>query len=215
MVTELVVQERAFCQTKGQLRQLRLSGWLPGIVYGGRQQPMAIQIGTKGFIKNMAVPGLYTRVFDLGKKGKALLKAVQFPATKDIPLHVDFLRLEKGGRVTVSVPLRFIGEEKSPGLTRGGILNVVHYTLDLIVPADAIPPELSISVADLNMGDSVPIHRIVLPKGAHPVHTYQPEDIVASVVAPSGLPADEEVTTETDATETDLSAVESDVTSTE
>jgi large subunit ribosomal protein L25 len=126
-----------------------------------------------------------------GKPNRTLPKDVQFHPVTSRPIHVDFVRIGEHAQVTVNIPVRFVDEEESPGLKRGGVLNVVRHELELICDAAKIPSEISISLAGLEIGDAVHISSVTLPDGAKP--TIDDRDFtVATVVAPSAMKAEEE-----------------------
>lgn len=116
--------------------------------------------------------------------GMVLVKDMAFLPTKDTPIHIDFLRLKE--RMVVSVPLRFTHEEKSPGIKRGGVLNIIHYTLELSVLSKSIPQEILVDLTGMDIGQTLQLNQITLPEGAKALHVSEDEGIV-SVVAPSGL----------------------------
>ena len=121
-----------------------------------------------------------------GEKTRAIPRDYQLDPVKDLPVHVDFLRLAEGQRIRVEVPVHFINQEASPGLKRGGTLNIVRHTIELLVPVDAIPDALDADLTGFDIGDSLHISAITLPEGAKP--TISERDFtVATIVAPSGL----------------------------
>src|SRR5690606_5345148 len=117
---------------------------------------------------------------------KVIPRDYQLDPVKDQALHVDFLRIGAGSRINVQVHVNFINEDKSPGIKRGGVLNIVHHTLDLTCPADAIPEAVTVDLTGLDVGDSVHIGQVQLPNGVEP-HTHEADLTVATIVAPSGL----------------------------
>jgi len=146
-----------------------------------------------------------------GVKTRTLPKDVAFDPVTDRPLHVDFFRLAKGAKVQVNIPVVFINEEASPGLKRGGVMNVVRHELDLMCDADHIPDQIEIDVTGLEIGDSIHISNITLPKGAESAITDR-DFTIAGVTAPSALKsADDEAADEegeTEVTEQDADTVE-------
>lgn len=177
-------QSRPSGQSKGQLSGLRRQGWIPAVLYGSQKESVCFSVEAKSFLREMEKPGIRTRVFDLGSLGIALVKEIQFKPTRDVPVHVDFLRLSD--RVVVSVPLRFVHGERCPGIKRGGVLNVIHYTLDLSVPSHQIPHELEVNLSGMDIGQTVHLKDVPLPEGSRVLHVQIDESIV-SIVAPSGL----------------------------
>jgi large subunit ribosomal protein L25 len=181
----LTTQARQPSQTRGSLNLLRKDGWIPAVVYGNKSQPQTLSVFGRQFLKEMETPGLRTRVFDLGGDlGLVLVKDMAFHPTKDCPIHIDFLRLSE--RVQVSVSLRFINEDKSPGLKRGGVLNVIHFSLEISAPSIAIPQEICIDLDGRDIGNTIHLHEVPLPEGVTILNLSGDESIV-SIVAPSGL----------------------------
>jgi len=125
-----------------------------------------------------------------GKAHRTLPKDVQFHPVSSRPIHVDFLRIGAHSQVTVNVPVTFTDEEESPGITRGGVLNIVRHDLELVCDASEIPDQISISLKGLDIGDSIHISAIDLPKGSKPA-TEDRDYTVATVVAPSAMKAEE------------------------
>jgi large subunit ribosomal protein L25 len=147
-----------------------------------------------------------------GKKTRTLPKDVAFDPVTDRPLHVDFFRLAKGAKVQVNIPVVFINEEDSPGLKRGGVMNVVRHELDLMCDADHIPDQIEIDVTGLEIGDSIHISHVTLPTGAESSITDR-DFTIAGVTAPSALKssddeAEEDAADETEVTEQDADTAE-------
>lgn len=183
-ITPLVTQPRT-TENRGQVRRLRTAGLIPASVHGGGES-IKISLPQVPFLKELAVQGVYTRIFELEGIGKTLIREIQFPAVKDIPLHVDFLRLIDGSRIVLSVPLRFVHEESSPGLKRGGVINIIHYSLQLSVLAQAIPSEILVDLSGLDIGKTIHLQDIALPEGAKAL-SMDPNEAVVGVVSPAGL----------------------------
>jgi large subunit ribosomal protein L25 len=133
-----------------------------------------------------------------GGQTRTLPKDVQFHPVTDRPLHVDFLRISEHAKVTVGVPIRFTDEEKSRGLKRGGVLNAVRHELELVCDAAEIPDEIEISLAGLDIGDSLHISAVTLPKGVESAITDR-DFTIATIVAPSALKSDEGDNSQTEA----------------
>lgn len=180
-----MVRDRA---GKGAARATRRAGRIPGVIYGGKQSPICISIEPKWLKTEMHKPGFLTRLFDidLGKAGthRTLPRDVQLDPVTDQPLHVDFLRITSESVVHVAVPVSFINEALSPGLKRGGVLNIVRHEIELYCKPDDIPHSLVVDLAGLEIGDSVHISHIKLPAGATPTITDR-DFTVASVAAPT------------------------------
>lgn len=174
---------------KGASRAHRREGRVPAVIYGNKQQPLAIHLEEKVLVKAMASGHFMNSVVMIEGVGEAirtLPKDVQFHPVSDRPLHVDFLRIGEHAQVTVAVPVVFVDEEESPGLKRGGVLNVVRHELELTCDAAEIPDQITISLKGLEVGDSLHISQVTLPQGA--VSAIDDRDFtVATVVAPSAL----------------------------
>jgi large subunit ribosomal protein L25 len=189
---------------KGASRALRRDGRVPAVVYGEKKEPLSIHVEEKLLSKILSTGHFMNSVIMIDFQGKAhrtLPKAVDFHPVTSRPIHVDFLRIGEHTKVTVAVPVRFDNEEASPGLKRGGVLNVVQHELELICDAASIPEEIHVSLEGLEIGDSLHISQISLPGGAMPAITDR-DFTVATVVAPSAMKSEEEVTAPADAVPT-------------
>ena len=179
---------------KGASRAMRRQGRVPAVVYGNKEEALAIHIEEKALVKMMSGGHFMNSVVMIdvgGSQARTLPKDVQFHPVTDRPLHVDFLRISEHSRVTVAVPVRFVNEEASVGLTRGGVLNVVRHELELVCDAAEIPDEVVIDLAGYDIGDSIHISAVSLPQGAS--SAIEDRDFtIATFVAPSGLKAAEE-----------------------
>jgi large subunit ribosomal protein L25 len=179
---------------KGASRALRRDGRVPAVVYGEKKEPLSIHVEEKLLTKMLHTGHFMNSVVMIDYKGKThrtLPKAVDFHPVSSRPIHVDFLRIGEHTKVHVAVPVRFDNEEASPGLKRGGVLNVVQHELELVCDAASIPNEIHISLEGLEIGDSVHISTVKLPQGVTPAN--QDEDFtVATIVAPSAMKAEEE-----------------------
>jgi large subunit ribosomal protein L25 len=179
---------------KGASRHLRREGRVPAVVYGASQEPLAIHLEEKALVKALSTGHFMNSVVMIDAGGAAtrtLPKDVQFHPVTDRPLHVDFLRISEHATVTVAVPINFTDEEKSKGLKRGGVLNTVRHELELVCDAAEIPEEIEISLAGLDIGDSLHISAVTLPKGVESAITDR-DFTIATIVAPSGLKMDAE-----------------------
>jgi large subunit ribosomal protein L25 len=178
---------------KGASRALRLEGRVPAVVYGNKQEPLSITVEEKALVKALSTGHFMNTVVMIDGVGSAvrtLPKDVQFHPVTDRPLHVDFLRIGEHSKVHVEVPVVFTDEEASPGLKRGGVLNVVRHELELVCDAAEIPSEVSISLSGLEVGDSIHISAVTLPQGAE--SAIEDRDFtIATIVAPSALKSDE------------------------
>lgn len=185
---------------KGASRELRRQNRIPAVIYGNKQDPELIHVEEKALVKLLMTGHFSNSVIEIdlgGKKQITLPKDVAFHPVTDRPTHVDFLRIVKGAKVEVEVPVIFINEEKSPGLKRGGVLNIVRHELELICEADKIPDDIQIDVTGFDVGDSIHISHVTLPKGSESKITDR-DFTIATVVAPSGLKSQEGDTTKTE-----------------
>ncbi|MCB2051891.1 MAG: 50S ribosomal protein L25/general stress protein Ctc [Novosphingobium sp.] len=174
---------------KGASRALRREGRVPAVIYGGKEEPLAIHVEEKELVRQLGTGHFANSIVMIelgGKTLRTLPKDVAFHPVNDRPLHVDFMRLAKDAKVEVLVPVIFANEEASPGLKKGGVLNVVRHELDLICDAAKIPAEIAIDVTGLEVGDSIHISHVKLPEGAESAITDR-DFTIATIVAPSAL----------------------------
>ncbi len=191
---------------KGSSRSLRRNGKVPAVIYGDKQPPLAVALSYKDVYYKIHGGAFMTTIATIdvdGQKHKVLPKDYQLDPVRDFPMHVDFLRIGKGTIVTVEIPCNFIGEDDSPGLIRGGVLNVVRYAIELNCPADSIPDSLEVSVAGLDIGDGVHISAVSLPDGVEPTITDR-DFTIATVAAPAGLKSEEEEDADNEEIETEI-----------
>ena len=181
---------------KGASRAHRRTGRVPAVIYGAGETPAAIHLEEKVLVKALSGGHFMNSVVMIdvnGRQNRTLPKAVQFHPVTDRPIHVDFLRIGEHSKVTVSVPLRFTGEEQSPGIAGGGVLNAVMHDLETSVDAAHIPGEIEVSIADLDVGGSIHLSQLALPGGAVATAS-DPEATIATLVAPTAIAsADEEL----------------------
>ena len=160
------------------------------VVYGNKEEPLAVHVEEKALMKMLNTGHFMNSVVMIevagGTTARTLPKDVQFHPVTDRPLHVDFLRISEHSKVTVAVPIRFADEERSRGLKRGGVLNAVRHELELVCDAAEIPDEIEISLAGLDIGDSLHISAVTLPKGVESAITDR-DFTIATIVPPSGL----------------------------
>ncbi len=186
---------------KGASRQLRREGRVPAVIYGGKEEPVMIHVEAKELVRQLDTGHFMNSIVEIelgGKKVKTLPKDVSLHPVTDRPEHVDFFRLAKGGKIEVQVPVVFTNEEASPGLKKGGVLNVVRHELDLICENDKIPGEIEIDVTGKEVGDSIHISEVTLPAGSESAITDR-DFTIATLVAPSALKKSEgDTTTEGD-----------------
>ena len=174
---------------KGASRALRNQGRVPAVVYGDKQEPLSIHLEEKALVKALSSGHFMNSVVMIdagGSTTRTLPKDVQFHPVNDRPLHVDFLRIAEHATVTVAVPIRFINEEASRGLKRGGVLNAVRHDLELVCDAAEIPDDIVIDLAGTDIGDSIHISHVTLPEGTSSAITDR-DFTIATIVAPSGL----------------------------
>jgi large subunit ribosomal protein L25 len=179
---------------KGASRMLRREGRVPAVVYGNNEDALSIHLEEKLLVKALSTGHFMNSVVMIDAGGapvRTLPKDVQFHPVTDRPLHVDFLRISEHAKVHVAVPIHFTDEDKSKGLKRGGVLNTVRHELELICDAAEIPEEIEISLAGLDIGDSLHISAVTLPKGTESAITDR-DFTIATIVAPSGLKMDAE-----------------------
>ncbi len=172
---------------KGAARAARREGRIPGVIYGAKKAPVMVTLDPQDVHREIRGGGFFTTLFDITVNGgseRVLARDLQQHPVSERPLHVDFLRVSTSTVVVVEVPCSFINDEESPGIKRGGVLNVVRHTLELSCRADTIPNEIEIDLTGLEIGDSVHISQIDLPEGVTPTITDR-DFTIASVAAPS------------------------------
>jgi large subunit ribosomal protein L25 len=182
---------------KGASRALRREGRVPAVIYGDNKEPETIHLEEKALVKLLGTGHFMNSVVELdvnGVKTRTLPKDVAFHVVTDRPIHADFYRLAKDATVRVEVPVVFINEEKSPGLKRGGVLNIVRHELELICDAAQIPDDIEIDVTGFDVGESIHISHVTLPAGSKSAITDR-DFTIATVVAPSGMKSSEGDTT--------------------
>ena len=189
-MTTVFQAERREKTGKGPARQLRRENKIPAIVYGGQKEPQRIAMPIKEIRLELSKnPRFFSTVFELdfgGERLKVLPREAQLHPVSDDPLHVDFLRAEQGAVIHVDVPVRFVHEDQSPGIKRGGVLNIVRHDLELICDAAEIPEEIRISLAGMDIGDSLHISAVTLPKGVESAITDR-DFTIATIVPSSGM----------------------------
>ncbi len=174
---------------KGAARQARREGNVPGIVYGGGQDPLAIKINYNTLLKSLKKGRFLSTLFNLKVEGqddtRVICRSVQRDVVRDLPTHVDFMRLRRTSRINLFIHVTFINHEAAPGLKRGGTLTVVRPEVELEVTAGDIPDHITVDLAGRNIGDVIHIGDVVLPEGAVP--TIGRNFVIAKIAAPSGL----------------------------
>jgi large subunit ribosomal protein L25 len=176
---------------KGAARTVRREGKIPGVIYGEKKEPEPIALDFNELWKLSQKGRFLSTVFEIdlgGKKSRVLPREVQFDPVKDFPIHVDFQRVGASSRVRVSVPMRFINEGASPGLKRGGVLNIVRHEVEVTCPPDRIPDFFEFDLTGLEIGRSIHISAVKMPEGVRP--TILNRDFTIATIA--GKKAEEE-----------------------
>lgn len=188
---------------KGAARAVRRNGQVPAVIYGGGKPATAIAVDYILAKKLIYAGHFLTTIFEIdidGKMTRVIPRDYQLDVVKDLPVHIDFLRVTKGATLTVDIPMHFINQEASPGLKQGGTLNIVRHAVEMSVPADAIPDSIDVDLTGTNIGDSIHISSVKLPKDVTP--TIQDRDFtVATIVAPAALISEEAAAEEAAETE--------------
>ncbi|HNS86611.1 MAG TPA: 50S ribosomal protein L25/general stress protein Ctc [Parvularculaceae bacterium] len=179
----------------GGARAARREGWVPGVLYGGGQGPVSIRLRQKEISLAFAAGRMQSHLAKIDVPGQDYLqpviaRQVQVDPVTDAPIHVDMMRVDENTRIDVSVHVRFLNEEKSPGIKRGGVLNIVRHEVELYAPATAIPEYLEADCDGLDIGDAIKISAIKLPEGVTPVITDR-DFTIATIAAPSALRSEE------------------------
>ena len=172
---------------KGAARATRRTGRVPGVVYGNKAPATLISLEPKALIRELHKTGFFATLFDLqidGRAERVLPRDVQFDPASDRPIHIDFLRVGAGTKVRVDVPVVFRNDLASPGLKRGGVLNIVRHEIALICAADSIPPTIEIDLTGLEIGDSIHISMVKLPENVTPAIADR-DFTVATIAAPT------------------------------
>lgn len=196
-VTELKASARPRAG-KGAARQVRREGRVPAVIYGDKKTPETISLDYNDLWRTYTKGRFTATVFDIsvdGKTHRVLARDIQLDPVKDIPVHVDFQRIGADGRVRVYVPVRFVNDALSPGLKRGGVLNIVRHEIEVIAPADNIPAFFEANLEGMEIGRSLHISAIKLPEGVKP--TITDRDFTVATIA--GAVKEEAAATETTA----------------
>lgn len=178
---------------KGPSRAARRAGRVPAVLYGGADEPMSLSLDRRELVLAVEKGGFTSKLLDLqfGSDAQRVLpREVQVHPVTDVPIHVDFLRITADSKINVMVAVIFINEEESPGLKRGGVLNVVRHEVELICGAESIPERLTADLTGLDIGDGIHISSIALPEGVTPAISDR-DFTVATVAAPT-IHVDEE-----------------------
>ncbi|MCQ9155768.1 50S ribosomal protein L25/general stress protein Ctc [Acidomonas methanolica] len=189
-LTTLEVSTRAKAG-KGAARAVRRAGLVPGVIYGGKQEPALIQIDPRVIMKEMHRGGWRSRLYSLpvdGQAIRAVMREVQLHPVSDTPIHIDFQRLAAGERVHVTVAVHVVGEDKAPGIKRGGVLNVVRHSIEVLADVDHIPESFTVDVSTLDIHDNVRWDDLTGTE--HVVPTIQIPNFVIATVAPPTVDAE-------------------------
>jgi len=174
---------------KGAARQARREGYVPGIVYGGGEDPLAINVNYHALLKKLKAGRFLSTLFNLKVEGRddvrVICRGVQRDVVKDLPTHLDLMRLKRTSRINLFIHVTFENHEKAPGLKKGGTLVIVRPEVELEVTAGDIPDHITVDLTGREIGDVIHIGDIELPKGATP--TIKRNFVIANLAAPSGL----------------------------
>ncbi|WP_299743353.1 50S ribosomal protein L25/general stress protein Ctc [uncultured Tateyamaria sp.] len=178
---------------KGAARQARRDGMVPGIVFGGDTDPLPINLPFNKLLKMLKAGRFKSTLFNMKVDGhddvRVICRDVQRDVVKDLPTHVDFMRLRRTTKINLFIGVDVEGEDVSPGLKKGGVLSLVRPEVELVVTAGDIPESISIDVSEAEVGDSITISSVTLPAGAKP--TIDRDFVIATITAPSGLRSSE------------------------
>ncbi|NCW64635.1 MAG: 50S ribosomal protein L25/general stress protein Ctc [Rhodobacteraceae bacterium] len=178
---------------KGAARQARRDNMVPGVVYGGGVDPLAIEVPFNELLKRLKAGRFLSTLFNLQVEGqedvRVICRDVQRDVVKDLPIHFDLMRLRRTSKINLFIPVEFINEDAAPGIKRGGMLTVVRPEVELIVTAGDIPEKITVDLSGLQIGDTVTISSVDLPTGAKP--TIDRDFVIANIAAPKGLGSDD------------------------
>lgn len=179
---------------KGAARQSRRDGMVPGVVYGGGAEPLAIEIPFNKLLQRLKQGRFLSTLFNLQVEGhddvRVICRDVQRDVVKDLPVHLDLMRLRRTSRVNLFINVEFINQDKCVGLKRGGVLTVVRSEVELSVIAGDIPDHITVDLDGLAIGDIIHINDVTLPEGVKP--TIDRNFVIANISAPSGLKAQDD-----------------------
>jgi len=173
---------------KGAARSVRREGRIPAVIYGGGEAPETITLDYRELNKLIYAGHFLTTIFDIdidGRKERVLPRDYQLDVVRDTPMHIDFLRLRAGSSLRINVPLHFINQETCPGVKKGGSLNIVLHSVEMRVPADAIPDAITIDLAKADINDSIHLADIALPEGCRPMVRTKGPLTLANITPPA------------------------------
>ena len=193
---------------KGSAREARRQGNIPAVIYGDKKSPIPIVLEKKILERQLSTGGFFNTLFDIdinGELSRVLPRDVQLHPVTDVPEHVDFLRVSAATKVSVEVPVEFIGDDVSPGIKSGGVLNVVRYSVEVSCTPDLIPSNLLLDLSSAEIGDSLHISAVNLPEGVTP--TISDRDFtIATIVAPTVVRDEATSDDESDSEDTETEA---------
>ena len=175
--------------SSGQINKLRAEGFIPAILYGGKENNLKISLKKLHIQEIIKTETFMSKVFDLdidGNSEKALPREIAYDPVSDEPIHIDFIRIVKGSKIILEIPVRFINSEKSPGLKKGGVLNIVRRKVELKCPTENIPDEIIVDLENTEINTSLKISSVTLPDGVSPTITDR-DFVIGTVVAPTVL----------------------------
>jgi large subunit ribosomal protein L25 len=183
---EVLIAQARLANGTGAARATRREGLVPGVIYGNNKDPEMIAVDPKVLVKEFHKPGFFSRLYTISVEGKeqhVLAKDIQLHPVTDQPLHIDFQRISKTAKINVNVPIVFINDDKCPGIKRGGVLNIVHHSLEVICPAIAIPEQLTVDLSGVGPNQGIHIEDLNLPEGVVAAHPERDNTIATIVVA--------------------------------
>lgn len=174
-------------KTTGEINKLRSDGFIPAIIYGGSKDNLSISLEKKPLKDIIKTESFKSKVFNLdidGKSEKAVPRDIAYDALSEEPVHIDFMRVEKNSKLNLEIPVKFINSDKSPGLKRGGVLNIVRRKVELKCPAESIPAEIIVDLDNSEIGKSIKISSVKLPENVSPTITDR-DFVVATIASPT------------------------------
>jgi large subunit ribosomal protein L25 len=174
---------------KGAARAARRAGKVPAVIYGEKQPPLTVNFDVLEINRLLKDPAFTTHLYAVeleGGRHSVIPRDIQFHPVTDEVLHLDFLRVGEKTMITVGVPVHFVNDQASPGIKRGGVLNIVRYEVDMVCPAGDIPDSLTVDLTGREVGESIHISAVTLPEGTRPAITDR-DFTIATIAAPSGM----------------------------